>query len=198
MSVKCMSMGSKNELLYREPRRSYLLDRLQNLSIPIIVVIAVILFLVFRVIEPNLANSEKPDSNLLFLALFALAVLLVTILILFLVISFIPRRSPFEILSNEIRLPYPRKKGLRTRWKAERNVLSTESIESVRLDVQKVKTPFKSLSSQEVWKCTIVLKNGEKVILSRATPGCHKPQCLEAIRKFVRIFSEHNSTSIER
>jgi hypothetical protein len=187
-------MESDKKLLYKEPRTSYLRDKLINIVGLIAMVVGALAVVVYFLFDPSYLDSLLRGLGQYAICTPLLVFLVLTaILFLYVILVFMLSRKPLEIYTDEIRLPYGKTDSLRTLFKREQKVLDLKSIVDVRLDFWKVQTPFKSLSSQWVWKCEFYLRNGERVVISRGTPGCNNPECLEAIKEFVQIVKGRDS-----
>ncbi|MHA2265689.1 MAG: hypothetical protein ACXAEN_25135 [Candidatus Thorarchaeota archaeon] len=174
-----------SRLLYQEPRSSYFGDKLEDSFIIIMILIAVFVVAYIPLDPSRLEGLSRNVGYILFMAVVIMSI----VMVLHSSVSSAFSRRRLEIFTDEIRLPFP-KKGLKASGKLGGNVLKIRSIETANLEFTTVKTPFKSLSSKPVWKCTFELKDGERIVISQSTKAFGKFRALEALKEFIRGIEE--------
>ncbi len=157
---------------YKERWSSYIWDRLEDFSVPVLMIFVVEFALVFWVLSPYIPGpflEETPYIIIVIALLIGLAVLVTWTLQTR--TSILKVRNRVEINPTEIHLPYIVKK---------RESIMLDEIASVDIEYQDEKLLLRN-EPQLWWKCTFTTRSGEKIVLARSNPGCYDMACLSAI-----------------
>jgi ABC-type uncharacterized transport system fused permease/ATPase subunit len=185
---------TKKKLLYQEPRSSYLGDKIQDLTIPLIVIFFAQFALAFFILDSIIPGPLLPETiqwAVTLLLMLILAALATWTLVTF--TSLLRIRERLEIFTDSINLPYPRTKEMKRNWKERKGTVRLQSIATATIEYKEMKLPLRS-DRELWWECTFEMKNGQSILISRSGAGCYDWKCLEAIRRFVQIVDGRNSS----
>lgn len=182
-------METSRTLLYAEPRNAYIKDKTLKLAAFFLFVAIIFLFLILIVVEPSYLPSflEELSQNV-FYVLLVVFLVFIAFAILYILIVFALGRYRLAIYAEEIHLSFPITRDLKAILKGDANILRIPSIVSAKLEFREINGgPFSSQSPLMSWKCTFEVQSGKKISLYPSTPGCETPECLQAIKRFLRI-----------
>lgn len=187
-------METEKKLLYQEPRSSYLADKIQDLTIPLIVIFFAQFALVFFILDSIIPGPLLPEAiHIAVTLLLMLTIAALATWSLGTFTSLLRIRERLEIFTDRINLPYPRTKAMKRNWKERKGAVGLQSIATVKIEYKEMKLPLRS-DRELWWECTFEMKNGQRIVLSRGGPGCYDWKCLEAIRRFVQIVYGRDSS----